>query len=69
MEQVPTRQCVFVVQTVCKQNEIHTATVCVLRGILVQNAAPNESSDRRLITEFEITGSVTNIKNRMWTLG
>lgn len=69
MEQVPTGQCVFLVQTVCKQNEIPMATVRVLRGILVQNAPPNESSVRRLITEFEGTGSVTNIKNRMWTLG
>lgn len=61
MELVPTGQCVFVVQTVCKQNEIHTATVHV------QNAAPNESSFRfrRLITEFEVTGFVTKIKNRM----
>lgn len=64
MEQVPTGQCVFVVQTVCKQNEIPTATVRVLRGILVQNAAQNESSVRRLITKFEVTGSVTNIKKQ-----
>lgn len=65
MEQVLTGQCVIVVQTVCKQNEIPTATVRVLRGIHVLN----ESSVRRLVTEFEVTGSVTNIKNRMLTLG
>lgn len=62
MEQVLTGQCVFVVQTVCKQNEIPTATVRILCGTLVQNAALNESSVRRLVTEFEVTGSVTNIK-------
>lgn len=52
------------VQTVCKQNEKPTATVHVLRGILVQNTALNESSVRRLVTEFEVTGSVTNIKKQ-----
>lgn len=52
------------VQTVCKQNDKPTATVRVLRGILVQNTALNESSVRRLVTEFEVTGSVTNIKKQ-----
>lgn len=57
-----TDQRIFVVKTYYKQNESPTVTVRVLRGILGRNAAPNESSVRRLISKFETTGSVINIK-------
>ena len=57
-----TEQRIQVIKSYYKNSESPTATVRELRVTLGRNAAPTESSVRKLIRKFETTGSVSNVK-------
>lgn len=61
-EQMTIEGLVLVIRTFYKYNGSLTATVRELRVRLGYNVVPNESSVRRLVKKFEITGFVLNLK-------
>lgn len=56
------QQRIQVMKSYYRNNESPTATVRELRVILGRNAAPTESSVRKLIRKLEVTGSLLNVK-------